>query len=727
MKIKKQMRLLRKTMILLIVGFFLGASVSLTLNGLETNTVSIKEKGHREVTVHFSNLILVEQKEKIMVNLVGTNSMFLQKDHYIIPSKIETFTFPFGTEIASVTCTVKNINQKELTKELMVAPDPVLNSQSVKTNNAEGKQSVNTWYEYRSGCGLNGKDREIIVKVEIFPVQYYPEEDYINWAETIEIKIEYDTPSHVNASFDEKYDLIIITPTEFSDELNSLVTHKNNRGVSTRLVTLTDIYNSVYFPVTGRDNPEKIKYFIKNAIDNWETRFVLLVGGSEEFPTRETHVYVDYGDGDDELFVSDLYYADIYAEGSVFSSWDTNENNIFGEYDWGTPSQTDELDLYPDVYLGRLACTSGSDVTTCVDKIKTYENNEAYTKDWFTNLVVIGGDTSPNDEEDILEGEYVNQAVMDIMDDFVPTKCWASEGTLNTRSPINSAINSGAGFIDFSGHGNPSVWATHPFNNPDIWIPFGNFKNTHVMDLNNGDELPIVVTGACSVAKYNEKNDCFTWSFVANPNGGGIASVGPSSLSWGYDTSYAIQALGGKMQLELFKAYKDDGAYTFGEMWAKAISNYIDSRMDCGDYKTLEQWQPFGDPSLTIGEESLAPATPEPPEGPSSGNLDMSYSYSASTTDPDGDKISYLFDWDDGTFSEWTSLKNSGQTAFESHAWSSKGSYQIRVKAKDSHGVQSEWSEPFRVSMPKNKGTFLPFILKNILDMFNDLNPLLLH
>jgi len=73
--------------------------------------------------------------------------------------------------------------------------------------------------------------------------------------------------------------------------------------------------------------------------------------------------------------------------------------------------------IYPDVYLGRLACRDSNEVAACINKIITYETNEAYTKDWFTNFVVIGGDTSPHDDENIDEGEYVNQAIIDIMDD----------------------------------------------------------------------------------------------------------------------------------------------------------------------------------------------------------------------------------------------------------------------------------------------------------------------
>jgi len=205
--------------------------------------------------------------------------------------------------------------------------------------------------------------------------------------------------------------------------------------------------------------------------------------------------------------------------------------------------------------------------------------------------------------------------------------------------------------------------------------------------------------GGCSLGKYQSNDECFAWSFLSNQNGGGIASFGATGLGYIYIGKSVTHGLVEGFMIDLYKAY-DRGAITLGEMWSRAVNDYMPSRPDDGDYKTLTELHMFGDPTLAIGEESLAPNTPDAPEGSSSGNTGTSYTYSASTTDPEGDQISYLFDWGDGTFSEWTSLKNSGQTVSTNHIWQSDGSYQIRVKAKDVHGIQSEWSDPLPITMP---------------------------
>jgi hypothetical protein len=681
----------------------------LILSGFGATALTDKDVEHEKVMLSFSRLALREENNHVLLELHGANSVSTKPNHYMVPSNIQTFTFPFGTKIIDVKCTPRNIREEMLTKKLMVVPEPVpigIPRLYEKRSDVDAV-AIDTWYEYSIGTGLDGRERRVFVKVEIFPVQYHPHENIVEWAEKVEIDIKFKQPVQPLV-FDEEYALLIITPTMFSYELEKLVVHKNGRGVSTKLVTLNDIYNSVYFPAEGRDDQEKIKYFIKNAIENWGVTFVLLVGGHSEFPVRHTYVFISNRAPEPEVFISDLYYADIYDENGDFCSWDSNGNDLFGEYNW--EKRTDKVDLYPDVYIGRLACTSADEVSACVDKIITYENSEAFTKDWFTSLVVVGGDTFPGDDEAIDEGEYVNEAIIKIMDGYVPTRIWASNGEVRRTTNINDAINKGAGFVDFSGHGNSILWSTHPHENENVWIPVGGYKNTNVHELTNEDKLPIVIIGACSVSKFNANRNCLGWSFVSNPNGGGIASCGATALGYASSGRYVIYVCVERMAINMFKAYKLQGAITFGEMWGKGVTRYIRGGMDAYDHKTVEEWQPFGDPSLSIAAESQPPLKPATPSGPTSGTAGVEYTYSSSTTDPDGDKIYYLFDWGDGEYSGWLGPYYSGGTVEASHIWEEKGDYQIRVKAKDEHGAQSEWSDPLSISMPKS--VFLPRFLE---------------
>ena len=59
----------------------------------------------------------------------------------------------------------------------------------------------------------------------------------------------------------------------------------------------------------------------------------------------------------------------------------------------------------------------------------------------------------------------------------------------------------------------------------------------------------------------------------------------------------------------MFKAY-DNNVKTLGEMWAYGIHRNIKSRMDATEYKTVEEWQLFGDPTLIISGDSQQPQKP---------------------------------------------------------------------------------------------------------------------
>ena len=493
---------------------------------------------------------------------------------------------------------------------------------------------------------------------------------------------------------DEEYDLVIISPDVFSSDFQLLIDHKNSLNVRTILKTTEDIYDGF----NGRDQPEQIKYFIKYAIETWNIGYVMLVGGAELLPARITNVYYQYDYKTYWNFLSDLYYADIYDQNNNFCSWDSNNNDLFAEYDWD--GETDELDFKPDVYLGRLPCVNQDEVLICIDKIINYENQVSYEQEWFKNLVLIGGDSLPGDSEHVDEGEYVNQQVMEIMDGFNPVKIWASNHELFSSSNIDDAINDGAGFVFFNGHGNLDMWATHPHENNN-WIPNDGYDNSNLLGLNNGYSLPIVISDACYHCTYNVKPDCFGWTFVTNPNGGCIAFLGGIDIDISYGGVDIITKGIEKLCIEMSSNYIQ-GDSTLGELWGNGLTDYYQEPLDEIDILTLEEFHLFGDPSLKIAKGSQPPEKPSRPTGPAKGNLGKSYMYSSYSNDPEQDNIYYKFDWGDGTDSGWLGPYNSGVIVEANHSWEEKGSYCVRVIAKDENNKYSQWSDPLTVSMPKN-------------------------
>jgi agmatine deiminase len=99
-------------------------------------------------------------------------------------------------------------------------------------------------------------------------------------------------------------------------------------------------------------------------------------------------------------------------------------------------------------------------------------------------------------------------------------------------------------------------------------------------------------------------------------------------------------------------------------------------------------------------EPNTPPEQPSRPTGQDSGKIKTTYLYSTKTTDIDDDEVYYMWDWGDGNFSDWLGPVASGALTNTQHAWVTKGTYSVRVIAKDIHGAESNWSEPLTVTMP---------------------------
>ena len=114
--------------------------------------------------------------------------------------------------------------------------------------------------------------------------------------------------------------------------------------------------------------------------------------------------------------------------------------------------------------------------------------------------------------------------------------------------------------------------------------------------------------------------------------------------------------------------------------------------------------------------ENNRPNKPSRPSGPTSGKSGTEYVFTSSATDPDGDQLYYLFDWGGGFTSFWLGPYESGEECSASHVWFEIGNYEVKVKAQDSKGAESDWSDPLPVSMPKTHEKPLWTLIEKIFD-----------
>ncbi|HIG99518.1 MAG TPA: hypothetical protein HA258_02950 [Thermoplasmata archaeon] len=441
------------------------------------------------------------------------------------------------------------------------------------------------------------------------------------------------------------YDLLIIAPKKYADALQPLIAHKNRVGIKTNLVTLNDVYHQMFW--YGRDQQEKIKYFIKTAKETWGITYVMLVGDFETIPIRYVYNADNNTGWDEPCFISELYYADLYDKNHSFSSWDSSNNGIYGEW-YGQTARDQGIDLYPDVYVGRLACINEAEVRVMVRKIITYETT-AHGQDWFHRFVVVAGDTYPeslNPNWTGNEGEQNTQDAINNMSGFEPVKLWMSDNSFTGPRDVIRAINNGCGFLLFEGHANAFSWSTHPTNEPHTWI---NGLNTVTMDLlRNKKMLPVCIVGGChnnefdvtpmNILKgvkeqglryfssrtspsglfwhYTWIRECWGWKLTRMSNTGSIATIGCTGLGMSKEDKESFSGAGDYLEPTFFYEYGVNGTTILGKAWGNAITDYLNkypidwntpaAKDSAIDAKTVQQWALLGDPSLKIGGYSSA-------------------------------------------------------------------------------------------------------------------------
>ncbi|MCD4655165.1 hypothetical protein K8T06_14685 [bacterium] len=421
-------------------------------------------------------------------------------------------------------------------------------------------------------------------------------------------------------------DLLIITPGEFKNSLISLKNHKNNTGITTRIIELSDIYNQY----SGRDKAEKIKNCLVAYRRNNGIRFAMLVGDSDKFPVRYTKT--DRKDAkafDTAFYASDLYYADLFEPNGAMDNWDKNNNGYYGELRGESGTGTiniDDVDLRPDIAVGRIPASTSAEVQKYVNKVIAYENG-GYQPAWFKKSLLIATTDWLNDACKTQE-EIASKSLTA----FTNQKLYSSGNpcanvTVPSANAINTRMNNGIGFVSYIGHGSRTTW-------------HGCYGTGDISGLTNSGKLPVIFASACGTSEFATQApyDGYTDINGVNHNGtnGGEVftrtppqpaciqiiknpeSIG-EALTVKYDTGaigYVGCATGAQpwsfdLNKFFFEAYRY-GHEFLGGMWNYMIQKFYETHVlpaviSTPDWtKVAEFHQPwkfllFGDPSLRIG------------------------------------------------------------------------------------------------------------------------------
>ncbi len=585
-----------------------------------------------------------------VVRVPGTNLNKRNPGQPVIPAYVECFSLPFGSSIVSISYNHSDIEIIPVTEVLASGSFPSFDGDQRNRKPTfdpliyqADSLYPSDWIDSHTGGGLDQGDHTTFFVLRVYPARYNPVQSEIHLIKNISVTVQYQEPAQPMLNDPGVADLVIITPKKFQNPLKPLVSHKQDLGIDTKVKSVEEIYNEM----PGRDKQEQIKFFIKQAIEEWGVTYVLLVGGLSgqttiwNLPVRLSRVVPPTEqEYPEQSFISDLYYADIYDSTGGFSSWDSNDDDVFSVWN-ATFHET--MDLYPDVYLGRLPCRCRPEVVAMVQKIINYEIKSSPDDDWFSNLVLVAGDAYA-DEMGFNEGELIGERAVELMPEFNPLRVYAKvdpEEDIN-RDTVNAAMNQGAGFAYFCGHGSVRSWSTHYPPDGKRWT--SKYTIRDMLFLKNVNKYPVTIVGGChngqfdvtlmnmlldiledGIEDYFSKGpgpwgdfwfnqwigNCWAWMLTSRIGGGAIATIANTGLGTHgeNDQDYNgvadyLEVLDGWLELRFLQLYGEFGQDDLGMNHAQTMTEYLHRFLDDDwtmDTKMVQQWELFGDPSLKIG------------------------------------------------------------------------------------------------------------------------------
>jgi hypothetical protein len=327
------------------------------------------------------------------------------------------------------------------------------------------------------------------VTVEVYPFQYNPVTQTLRVYSTLEVEVATTGTDGVNtlkpvrsretversfkavykhqflnfgmnlryAPLDEDGDLLIICHDAWLPNVAPLVTHKNQRGISTTAVGVSSIGNT----------HTAIKSYIQNLYNTSDLAYVLLVG-----------------DG-----------AQIDSPSSAGGTADPLYSKLAGSDD------------YPEIIVGRFSAETAAQVDTQVQRTITYENLPAPNEDWFWKGIGIGSSQGAGQgDEGQADWQHLDEIRTWLMNFGYTTVNQIYDTNGGTAAQVSNALNAGRGIINYTGHGSTTAWSSTGFNNADVNA------------LTNDNMLPFICSVACVNGEFDGYT-CFAEAWMRATNG----------------------------------------------------------------------------------------------------------------------------------------------------------------------------------------------------------------
>lgn len=364
-------------------------------------------------------------------------------------------------------------------------------------------------------------------------------------------------------------EFVIITPKEFQSAADRLRLHRQQiNPISTIVVPIEDLTNEY---AGGLIDPMAVRDFLADAVQTWAVppKYVLLLGdGHYDYKNMKTS---------DRNWIPPYEALESLHQINTYSS-DDPLAMLFP----GNPRVS--------LALGRLPVNSAEEAEVVVDKIIAYETTAPYG-DWRNRATFVADDglTSTQDDGSIhtFQAEQVAQnytpgamqkkKIYLIEYPTVNSSSGRRKPAVNTA--IIDAINSGTLLLNYTGHGNPQLWAHEA-----VFTREGS-----VTQLRNASQPFLLVAATCDFARYDDPSEVSTGELLLTmAQGGAIGVVTATRAVYSSDNFQFNNAF----STELFKRDSLGVPPRIGE----ALRNTKQVHYDLNDLK----YHLFGDPTVRL-------------------------------------------------------------------------------------------------------------------------------
>lgn len=286
-------------------------------------------------------------------------------------------------------------------------------------------------------------------------------------------------------------DVVMFTSSSMAPNLTGLRSWLMRKGYFTEIVTVDTISQ------TGRDTQEKMRNLLKKKFANEGLKYVILTGDVQHCPFR--YGYLPYSTYN---IPADMYFGDLDGD------WDANGNSKFGEM------TGDSVDLFHDIYVGRLPLDDADDAANFLKKDTTYE---IVPDTGYLNNVLLPAEVLWSNID--FHGMIVNTNILRALNS---RSTWEVDSGINMgTSNVITAVNNGTQLFHFAGHGSNTAFGS-------------TFRTSNIPSLTNIAKPHITMSMACNCGWFDHAStECLGEEFVNATNGGAVSTMFNARYGWG--------------------------------------------------------------------------------------------------------------------------------------------------------------------------------------------------